>query len=87
MMIPRVLAAVDPAVLLAACEKVTSAIVADDAAGTVTMQPGHLLGALPGHPGQQLGLDPVQGLGRRQGRLGWRLRHLAELLRQVGRSS
>jgi len=31
------LAAADPAVLLAACEKVQTAIVADDAAGTVTM--------------------------------------------------
>ena len=31
------LAAADPALLLAACEKVTSLIVADDAAGTVTM--------------------------------------------------
>ena len=34
---PEGLAAADPAALLAACEKVTAAIVADDAAGTVTM--------------------------------------------------
>ncbi len=31
------MAAADPAALVAACEKVKSAIVADDAAGTVTM--------------------------------------------------
>jgi len=34
---PEALAANDPAVLLEACERVTNAIVADDAAGTVTM--------------------------------------------------
>lgn len=34
---PEGLQAADPAALLAACEQVTSAIVADDAAGTVTM--------------------------------------------------
>ena len=33
---PEALAAADPAALLAACETITSAIVADDAAGTVT---------------------------------------------------
>ena len=35
-MTPRALQAADPETLMAACEQVTSAIVADDAAGTVT---------------------------------------------------
>ena len=50
------LSAADPAALKAACEKVTSAIVADDAAGTVTMTLAQALGPIHPHHCTGLGL-------------------------------
>ena len=73
--------AADPAALKAACEKVTSAIVADEAAGTVTFNLGSGLGPLHLFLHRKLGLHPEQSLGCRQWWLGWFLRYLAELLR------
>ncbi len=51
--------AADPAALVAACEKTVNAIVADDAAGTVTMTLAQGLGPLPA--------DHCPVLGRRHG--------------------
>ncbi len=73
--------AIDPAVLLEVATELQGKIVADNAAGTVTMTAGHPLGTFPGHAGQLVGRGPVEGLGRRQRWLGWRSGDLAELLR------
>ena len=58
------LQAVDPAVLQAACEQVKETVVADEAAGTVTLNLAQPWGAFHGDPGELLGLDHGSELGR-----------------------
>ncbi len=47
-----------PEELVAVCEKVKAAVVADDEAGTRDLQPGPALGSVPGDHGRNLGQRP-----------------------------
>ena len=64
-----------------ACEKVKAVIVADDAAGTVTMTLAQPWGPFIATLANSWGVGDGPGLGGCERRLGWLLRHLAELLR------
>ncbi len=74
------LSAFDPAAVKAACDQTQAAIVADDAAGTVTMTLkqswGPFLATIANTWGSIMDKEWVA----REWRLGWLLRHLAELL-------
>ena len=73
--------------LVQVCEAIKGAVVvADDAAGTVTYNLNAAYALVPGADGGRLpGRHPGPGVDGRARRLGWRLRHLAELGRPAGR--